>query len=190
MFHCKIFSSRQRHIRNQQTFYRRIFRSIHETDNTVERTGIRKYILKIQVVVISHTHTTQDNLIGFGTQCHIGHHLIERLVRVSKKRNLLSWYQRIVQIDTGNTGRNQFRRLFTANRIHRRTADRHFLSLNFRSPINRITKSVEETSSQLVAHFQCRRLAQEYDLSIGRNTFRTLEHLQSHFITHDFYHLG
>ena len=47
MFHCKIFSSCQRHIRNQQTFYRRILRSIHETDNTVERTGIRKYILKI-----------------------------------------------------------------------------------------------------------------------------------------------
>ena len=67
IIYCKIFSSSQCHIRNQQTFYRRVFGRIHETHDTVERTGIREHILKIQVVIIRHTHTAEDNLIRFST---------------------------------------------------------------------------------------------------------------------------
>ena len=190
MFHCKIFSSSQSHIRNQQTFYRRIFSCIHETDDTVERTCIREDILEIQVVVIGHTHTTQDNLVCFCTKGHVRHHLVKRLVRVSKERDLLTRNQCIVQVDTSDTCCNQFRRLLTTNRIHRRTTDFYFLTFNFRTTVNRITERIEETASQLFTHLQTRRLAQEYYFCIGWNTFCTLEYLQCHFIAHDLYHLG
>ena len=190
MFHCKIFSSSQCHIRNQQTFYRRIFSGIHETDDTVECTSIREHILEIEVVVVGHTHTTQDNFVSFGTESHIRHYLVERLVRVSKERNLLTGHQRIVQVDTCNTGSNQFRRLLTTNRVHRRTTDFDFLTFNVRTTVNRITERIEETASQLFAHLQAWRLAQEHHFGIGRNTFCTLEYLQCHFIAHDLYHLG
>ena len=190
MFHRKIFSSSQCHIWNQQTFYRRIFCGIHKTDDTVERTCIREHVLEIQVVVISHTHTTQDNLVGFCTESHVRHYLVKRLVRVSKERNLLTRHQCIVQVDTSNTSCNQFRRLLTTNRIHRRTTDFHFFTFNFRTTINRITERIEETTSQLFTHLQAWRLAQEHYFGIGRDTFCTLENLQCHFIAHDFYHLG
>ena len=45
----------------------------------------------------------RNNLIRFGTQRHVCHNLVERLVRVGEERNLLTGHQRIVQIDTGNT---------------------------------------------------------------------------------------
>ena len=190
VLHRKIFSSSQCHIGNQQTFHRRILRRIHKADNTVECTGIGEYILEIQVVVIRHTHTTEDNLIRFGTQGHVCHYLVKRLVRVGKERNLLSGYQCIVQVDTGNTRCNKFRRLLTANRIYRRTTDLHFLSFNFRSPVDRVAKRIEKTTGKLLAYFDRRRFAQEHDFRIGRDTFGTFEHLQRHFITGNFYHLG
>ena len=152
IIYCKIFSSSQRHIRNQQTFHRRILGRIHETHNTVKSTSIGEHILKVQVVVIRHTHTAQNNLICFSTQCHICHYLVERLVGVSKKWNLLTGHQRIIQVDTGNTCRNQFRRLFAPNRIHWRTTDFHFLSFNLGTTVNRVTKSIEETSCQLLTN--------------------------------------
>ena len=114
----EVFGSSQCHIRNQQTFYRRIFRRIHEAHNTVESTSVGEYILKVEVVIVRHTHTAQNDLICFSTQCHVCHHLIERLVGVGEERNLLTGYQCVIQVDTGNTRCNQFRRLFTAHRIH------------------------------------------------------------------------
>ena len=188
--HSEIFCRRQCHVRNQQTFYRRILRCIHEADDTVERTGIGEHILKVQVVIIRHTHTTQNNLICLGTKCYIRHYLVKRLVGVRKEWNFLSGYQRIVQVDTCNTCCNQFRRLFTTYRVHRRATDLHFLAFDGRTSVNRITESVEETPCKLFAHFQRRRLAQEYYLRIGGDTFRTLEYLQSHIVTGNLHHLG
>ena len=118
MFYGKIFSRSQCHIWNQQTFYRRVFCRIHKADDTVQRTCIREYILKVEVVIVCHTHTTQNNLVCLCTQSYVRHYLVKRLVRVCKERNLLPGYQRIVQVDTGNTRSNQFRRLFTTYRIH------------------------------------------------------------------------
>jgi len=54
-----------------------------------------------------------------------------------------------IQVDTGNTRCNQFRRLFTPNRIHRRTTNFHFLSFNVRTffaapaqPFNQVMANV------------------------------------------------
>ena len=186
----KIFGRSQCHIRNQQTFHRRIFSCIHEADDTVECACIGEYVFEVQVIVIRHTHTTEDNLVGFRTQGYIGHHLIEGLVRVCEKRDFLSGHQGIVQVDTCDTGCNQFGRLLTTHRVHGRTADFHFLTFDRRTAVDRITKGVEETSSKLVAHFDCRSLAQEHYLCIRRNTFGTLENLQSHIVTGNLNHLG
>ena len=188
--HRKVFSSGQRHIRNQQTFHGGILGSIHKADDTVERTGIGEYILEVQVVVVRHTHTTEDNLISFRTQGYVGHHLVERLVGVCEERNLLSGHQRIVQVDTCDTGCNQFGRLLTAYRVHGRTADFHFLTFDGRTAVDRIAESVEETSGKLVAHFNGRSLAQKHHLCIGGDTFSTLENLQSHIVTGNLHHLG
>ena len=188
--HSEIFGSRQCHIRNQQTLYRRILGGIHKADDTVERTGIGEYVLEVKVVIVRHTHTAKDNLVSLRTQSHIRHHLVERLVGVGKERNLLSGHQRIVQVDTCNTGCNQFRRLLTAHRIHRRTANFHLLTFNGRTTVDGVAKGVEEASGKLLAHFDCRSLAQEYYLCIGGNTFRTLKHLQSHFVAGNLHHLG
>ena len=44
--------SRQCHIRNQQTLYRRILGGIHKADDTVERTGIGEYVLEVKVIIV------------------------------------------------------------------------------------------------------------------------------------------
>ena len=100
------------------------------------------------------TNTAQDNLVGPSTQGNHRHYLIERLVGVGKKRNLLSGYQRIVQVDTGNTRSDQLGRLLTTNRVHRRTTDFDIFTFGNGTAIDRITIRIEETAGQLVAHFQ------------------------------------
>ena len=80
--------------------------------------------------------------------------------------------------------------LLAAHRIHRRTADFHFLTFDGRTAVDRIAESVEETSGKLVAHFNGRSLAQKHHLCIGGDTFSTLENLQSHIVTGNLHHLG
>ena len=61
-----------------------------------------------------------------------------------------------------------------AHRIHGWTANFHLLAFNGRTTVDGVAKGVEEASGKLLAHFDCRSLAQEYYLCIGGNTFRTL----------------
>ena len=144
-FNCEIFGSCQCHIRNKQTLYGRILRGIHKANDTIQYASIGKYVFKVEVVVIGKTHTAKNNLVYFRAQSHIRHHLVIRLVGVGKERNFLTGYQRVVQVNTGNTRGNEFGRLFTANGVHRRTTDFNLLTFNGRSSINRITISIEET---------------------------------------------
>ena len=109
---------------------------------------------------------------------------------IDLNNTLVSGHQRIVQVDTCNTGCNQFRGLLTAHRIHGWTANFHLLAFNGRTTVDGVAKGVEEASGKLLAHFDCRSLAQEYYLCIGGNTFRTLKHLQSHFVAGNLHHLG
>ena len=189
MLYRKIFGSCKSHVRDKQSFYRRIFCCIYETDDTVECAGVREHILKVQVVIVCHTHTAKDNLIGFCTQRYVSHNLVERLVWVGKERNLLTRNQCIIQVDTSYTCSDKFRRLFSSYRVYRRTTDFNFLSFNIRTTVYRVAKSVEEASSQLFANFQCRRFSQEYHFGVCRNAFRSFKYLKCNFVTGNFNNL-
>ena len=190
LLHSKIFGRTQGHIRDQDAFYGGVFRRIDETDNTIQRTGVAKRILKEEIIVIRHTHAAQDNLIGLGPQGYHCHYLVERLVGVGEERDLLPGHQRVVQVDTGNTRSNQFGWLLAANGIHGRTTNFDIFTFGYRTAIDRITIRVEETAGQLVTHLQGRSLSHEHDFSIRTDTFRTGKDLQGHFIADNLYHLS
>ena len=185
LLYGEILGCTQRHIGDKQTLHGRVLGGVHEGHDTVEHAGVGEHVLEIEVVVVGQTHTTQDNLVGFGTQCHVCHHLVVRLVGVSEERNLLSGDEGVVQVDTCDTGSNQFARLLTAHGVHTRTANLHFLTFHGRSAVDRLAVGVEEASCQLLTHLERRCLAEEHHLRIGRDTLGTLEHLQGYIIAHN-----
>ena len=188
--YSEIFGSSKRHIRNEKTLYRRIFGSIHKRNDAVEHTSIVKYIFEIEVVVVSKTHTTKDNFVGFGTEGHVSHNLVVRLVRVGKERNFLTRHESVVQVDTSDTSSDEFRWLFTAHRVHRRTTNFYLFAFDFWTAIDRFAKSVEETASELVANFERWGFAEEDNFGVSRDTFSTTKHLESDIIAHNAHYLS
>ena len=185
LLHGEILGCAQRHIGDKQTLHRRVLSGVHEGHDTVKHAGVGEHVLEIEVVIVGQTHTAQDNLVCLCTQCHVRHHLVVRLVGVSEERNLLSGNEGVVQVNTCDTGSDEFARLLTAHGVHTRTTDLHFLTFHIRSAINRVAVGVEEASCQLVAHFQRRCLAKEHHFCIGGDTLRALEHLQGYIIAHN-----
>ena len=99
----KVLSCRESHIRDKKTLHSRILRRIDKRDDTIQRTSVRESVAEEIIVIIGHTHTAEDNLVSLGTHGYHSHNLIERLVWVSKERNLLTRHKSIIKIDTSNT---------------------------------------------------------------------------------------
>ena len=186
----EVLGCRESHIRDKKTLHSRILRRIDKRDDTIQCTSVGESIAEEIIVIISHTHTAEDNLVSLGTHRHHSHNLVERLVRISKKRNLLTRHESIVKVDTSDTRSDELRRLLATHRVDRRTSDLHLLTLNLRSPIDRLSISIEETSCKLIADLERRSLAKESNLGIGRNATSTLKDLESDIVTHNLYHLS
>ena len=189
LFHSEILGCRECHVGDEQTLHSGVLGGIDEGDDAVQRAGIGEGVAEEEVVVIGHTHTSQDNLVGLGTQCHHGHHLVEGLVGVGKEGNLLSAHQGIVEVDTGNTCGNEFAGLLAPHGIHAGTSDFHVLALYHGSAIDRVSVCIEEATGQLFTHLERGALAQEYHLSIGGYARGALENLQCDIIAHNLHHL-
>ena len=99
-----------------------------------------------EVVVVRKAHSSEDDLVHVGSQGHVGHYLVVRLVRVCEERNLLARYDGVVEVDPGDSGRNQFRRLAPLVRIDGRTADLTYFAFHLGTSVDRIAVGVEETS--------------------------------------------
>ena len=190
LLNSEILCRRQRHIGHEEALNSGVFRRVDEGDDAVQRTGAGEGVAEEVVVVVGHTHAAQDDLVSLGTHGHQCHHFIERLVGVREEGDLLSGHQRVVEVDAGNAGSNQFGGLLAAHGIHRGAADGHFLALDFRSAVDGLSIGVEETSGQLVADLQRGRLAEEGHFSVGRNAAGAFKHLQRDLITLDFHHLS
>ena len=116
---------------------------------------------EVQVIIVGKSHASEDDLVDIGTQGDHCHHIVIRLVRVCEERDLLPGHKRVVQVDTGDTGRDQLRRLPSLVRVYGRASDLSFLSFDFRTSVDRLSVSIEEAACQLVADFQYRRFSQE-----------------------------
>ena len=112
----------------------------------------------------------RDDLVGLGTQRHIGHHGVIGLVGVGEERDLLPRHDRIVQVDAGNTRGDQLRRLDTAVRVYRRAADLARLALDDLTAFERLAVGVEEASREVVRHAQLGRFAVEDHFRVGRQS--------------------
>ena len=189
LFHSKILCGSQCHVRNKQSFYGWVLRGIHERNDTIHSTCVGESVTEEVVVVVCHTHTTQDNLIGFGTHGNECHHFIERLVWVCKERNLLSRHKRIVQVNTSYTCCNQFAWLLTTYRIHGWTSDFHFLTFNLRTTIDGVSIGIEEASCQLLAYFEGWSFSKKNDFCISRNATCTFKHLQGYIVANNLHYL-
>ena len=186
----EVLGGRKSHIRNQKPLDWRVFGRVDETDDPVEGSGALERLAEEEVVIVRQTHTAEDDLVHIGSQGHIGHNLVVRLVRVGEERNLLSGHDRVVEVDAGDTGRNELGRLASLVRVHGRSADLPFLTLYLWTAIDRLSVGVEETSGELIADLECRRLAEECHLSVCRNAFRAGEHLEGDQITLGLHDLG
>jgi len=109
-------------------------------------------VFEEQVIVIAQAHTAQDDFIGLCPKGNHGHDLIVGLIRISKKRYLLSGYQGVVKVNTRNTGGNQFGGLFSSDGIDRWAADFAFFSANGRTAINGLSEGIKKAAGQLITN--------------------------------------
>ena len=131
-----------------------------------------------QVIVVREAHSAEDDLVDVGADRHVGHDLVVGLVRIGEERNLLAGDDRIVEVDAGDAGRNQLGRLAALVRIDGRTADLADFAFRFRTAVDRMPVGVEETPGKLFGDLEGRRFAEEGHFRIGRDSFRSGEHLQ------------
>ena len=90
LVHCEVLGGGKGHVRNQKPLDWRVFGRVDETDDPVEGSGALERLAEEEVVIVRQTHTAEDDLVHVGSQGHVGHHLVVRLVRVGEERNLLS----------------------------------------------------------------------------------------------------
>ena len=189
LVHREVLGGRKRHVGDEQPLHGRVLGRIDERHDAVEGTGVLEHRLEIEEVVVGESHAAQDDLVGLGTQRHIGHHGVIGLVGVGEERDLLPRHDRIVQVDAGNTRGDQLRRLDTAVRVYRRAADLARLALDDLTAFERLAVGVEEASREVVRHAQLGRFAVEDHFRVGRQSLGTRENLQRHVLAHDFHHL-
>ena len=112
--HFLVFLNREilccgkRHVRYQESLNRRVLGRVDERDDVVEHAGVGEDVLEIEVVIVGQTHTAEDDLICLCAECHVCHHLVVRLIRIGEERNLLSGNEGVVQVNTCDTGCDEF----------------------------------------------------------------------------------
>ena len=106
--HCKILCGGKRHVRDQESLNRRVLGRVDERDDVVEHASVGEDVLEIEVVVVGQTHTAEDDLICLCTECYVSHHLVVRLIRVCEEWDLLSGNEGVVQVNTCDTGCDEF----------------------------------------------------------------------------------
>ena len=132
----------------------------------------------MKVVVVGQAHAAEDDLVHVGAQGHVGHHLVVGLVRVGEEGDLLAGNQRVVEVDAGDTGRDQLGRLAALVGVDGRAADLALFALHLRTAVDGLAVGVEETAGERVADLQGRGIAEEGDFRVGGDAFRAGEHLQ------------
>ena len=146
-------------------------------------------MLEVEEVIVSKTHTTQDNLIGLCTECYVSHNGVVGLIRVSEEWNLLTRYDGIIEVDTCDTCSDKLRRLDTTEGVYCRTANLACLTLNLLTALKWLTICVEETTRQSVRYTQYGGLTVEYNLRVCCKTLSTCKHLKRNLVAHNLYHL-
>ena len=85
LVHGEILGGRQRHVGHEQPLHGRVLGRVDERDDAVERAGVLEDLLEVEEVVVREAHAAQDDLVGLGTQRHVGHHGVVGLVGSAKK---------------------------------------------------------------------------------------------------------
>ena len=131
-----------------------------------------------------------DDLVHVRTEGHHGHHLVVGLVRVGEERNLLAGYQRVVEVDAGDTRGNQLRGLLSLVRVDGRASDVAAFSLHLRASVDRPAVGVEETPGQVLAYVEGGRFSEKCHFGVCRYAFGTLEYLEGDGVFLHLHHLG
>ena len=190
LVHGEILGGRQRHVGHEQPLHGRVLGRVDERDDAVERACVLEDLLEVEEVVVREAHAAQDDLVGLGTQRHVGHHGVVGLVGIGEEGNLLSRDDRIVEVDAGDARGDQLRRLLAPEGVHRRAADLARLALDLLAAFERFAVGVEEAAGQVVRHFELGRLAVEDHFGVGGQPLGAGEDLQRHVVAHDLHHLG
>ena len=118
LLHGKVLGCGKCHVGNEQSLHGRVLGGVDEGYDSVQRTCIGEGVAEEVIVIVGHTHTAQDDLVGLGAHGHHSHHLVEGLVGVGEEGDLLTGHQGVVQVDTCNTGGDEFAGLLTAHGVH------------------------------------------------------------------------
>ena len=168
----------------------RLLGGVHEGDYLVEGSCGFERVAEEQIVVVRQTHSAEDDLVHIGPQGHVGHHLVVGLVGVGEERNLLSGDYGVVEVDSGDSRRDDLRRLAPLVGVYRRSADLPFLSFDLRASVDGLAVGVEEASRELVAYDERRGSAEEGYFGVGGDAFGAGEHLKGHEVALGLDYLG
>ena len=127
----------------------------------VKRAGGLEGVAEEQVVVVRQTHSAEDDLVHVGPERHIGHDLVIGLVGVGEEGNLLSGYDGVVQVDAGDSRRDDLGGLAALVRVHGWAADLALLAFDLGAAVDGLAVGVEEASCELVAHDERRGSSEE-----------------------------
>ena len=181
----QILGSCQRHSRRRDTLYRRIVGQIHEHDRSVNGPRTSKVRREEIGFLIGNTDgrkdygkitLSADNLSLTGN---LGRQLCVRQSRSGKDRQLLPSYQRVQSVDSRYPGLNEFRRIVSGCRIHRKTVDiQSFFRNNFRSAIHGSSHAVEHSAQHFWRNAQLRAFTEKSNCTFLQvYTGRALEQL-------------
>ena len=106
LVHGEVLCRRERHIRDEQALYRGLFGGVHERNDPVKRARVLELVAEEQIVVVRKAHASEDDLVHVCAESHISHNFVVRLVGVCEERDLLAGDEGVVEVDTGDTGRD------------------------------------------------------------------------------------
>ena len=190
LVHCKVLCGGKGHIGDEEALHGRLLGCVHEGDYLVECACAFEGVAEEEIVVVAEAHTSEDDLIDVGTEGHVGHHAVVGLVRVGEERNLLPGNQGVVEVDAGDTRRDEFRGLTALVRVHGRAAHLALFSFNLWASVDGMAIGIEETAGELLADFQGRRFSVEGNFGVGRDAFGAGEYLQGHQVSFGLDDLG
>ena len=143
-----------------------------------------------QIVVVAQSHAAQDNLVHVGAEGDVGHYLVVGLVRIGEEWNLLTGHQGVVEVDAGDAGGDELRRLAALVRVHGRAADLALLAFNLRPAVDGMAVGVEESARKLVGYLEGRGFSEEGDFRVGGDAFGSGENLEGDQVSLGTYDLG
>ncbi len=185
----KVFGGGQGEARGNDTLNGRVVRKVEEDHGTLEGAGALEVLHEVVRFFLGDTHGSEDHRERLGRTGHfclagdLERNIVVRQTCTREDREFLATDKGVCTVDRGDTGLDEIRRHAAGVRVNGRTGDvKTLLRHNFRTAVDRLAATGQDTAKHLPAHGHLDGLAGETDTAVPADTGRGLEDLDHHEI--------